>query len=72
MSLVRYARTRLRGWYALAMAGRGRSAPPAPELDARIVAAIRAAAGTYSPESSANAAAIAAAARWPASLSRCP
>ncbi|MCS3778484.1 hypothetical protein [Tsukamurella ocularis] len=41
MSLLRYAVTQLRGWYALAMAGRGRGAPPAPEQDARIAEAIR-------------------------------
>ncbi|BDD83471.1 hypothetical protein TPB0596_32340 [Tsukamurella pulmonis] len=41
MNLARYALTRLRGWYALAMAGRGRDAPPAPDLDARIADAIR-------------------------------
>ncbi|WP_156485538.1 hypothetical protein [Tsukamurella pseudospumae] len=44
MSLVRYGLVRVRGWCALAVAGRGRGAPPAPEKDARIVAAIRAAA----------------------------
>ncbi|MGC5027482.1 hypothetical protein ACLQ3K_22260 [Tsukamurella sp. DT100] len=44
MSFVRYALTRLRGWYALALAGRGRGAPLAPEKDARIIEAIRAAA----------------------------
>lgn len=44
MSPVRYALTRLRGWYALAIAGRGQGAPPAPEKDARIADAIRAAA----------------------------
>lgn len=43
MSLVCYAFVRLRGWYALAMAGRGCGAPPAPEKDARIIDAIRAA-----------------------------
>ncbi|MCA4997213.1 hypothetical protein HWD35_21040 [Tsukamurella tyrosinosolvens] len=38
---LRYALTRLRGWYALALAGRGRGAPPAPDKDARIIEAIR-------------------------------
>ena len=43
VNLARYALTRLRAWYALAMAGRGSGAQPAPERDARIVEAIRAA-----------------------------
>lgn len=51
MSLVHYARTRLFGWLALAMAGRGRGAPPAPELDARIIAAIRNASTRPAPRS---------------------
>lgn len=40
-NLVRYAIVRTRGRYALAMAGRGRGAPPAPDKDARIIEAIR-------------------------------
>lgn len=38
---LRYLATRIRGWYALALASRGPGAPVAPELDARIVDAIR-------------------------------
>ncbi|MGZ9828931.1 hypothetical protein ACXYTP_18650 [Tsukamurella ocularis] len=49
MSLVRYALIRFRGWYALAMAGRGRGAPPAPDQDARIIEAIRRA-GSHASE----------------------
>lgn len=41
VNLARYALTRLRGGYALAMAGLGRGAPPAPEQDVRIAEAIR-------------------------------
>lgn len=44
MDRIRYARARLRGWYAIAIAGRGHGAPPAPDKDARIADAIRAAA----------------------------
>lgn len=40
---LRYALTRLRGWYALARADHGPGAHPAPELDARITRALKAA-----------------------------
>lgn len=41
--VLRYALARLRGWWALTLAGRGPGAHPAPELDARITRALKAA-----------------------------